>query len=752
MTNKRIVLCPVSIIHLALILFIAIPVSAQQLTVKEIMKEPSIAGQRAGGEQLSPDGKWVVYLWNAEGKNPDDLYLVPTEGGSPVKWLSPSDLKVKGEDKKPDPLEYGVVVDDEFVTTRRNGFGNLRWAPDSSKILFTRSGDIYTLKVGEKTPKRLTKTESSEFSADFLDNERILYQQSGNIFSINITDGTLTQISKEANTEKKISVFGATASKDGSMLAYIASDGSGQRALYVPNYLPYYTAAPSVRRGWTKFKIYVARTDGSLDDSIEIKLPEQEGEAYVSGMEWMADNKTLVIDRIDKTHKRRQVFIVPIGDKDPDPHRIFEETDDKWIGGPARILEPHPKNPDRLLLGSEKDTGFLHLHEFRIVRPKADEKWIINGSQVVRGAFEINWAKWFDDDTILFMSTADGTAERNFYQLRSGSSQFARVSDTFRGMRTSPQLEEGTLIFEGSDWKTPADLYVLPSLCIPCRDIKRPRNISNTAPKEFLERTWNEPKFTEFKARDGKMVPAKLYFPAGFDKAKKYPMVVFVHGAGYLQNVINGWNNYYREFMFNQLLTQKGFVVLDIDYRGSAGYGRDWRTDVYDFLGGKDYEDHVDGIDFMVREYNVDVTRVGTYGGSYGGFMAAMLAMRSPDRIKAAAALRPVMDWKNYYAANPFYTSQRLGDPKKNPEAYKRSSPIAYAAQLERKLLILHGVLDDNVHVQDSIQLVEQLMRLDKTEYFELMIYPAERHGFERPSSWEDEYERILALFEEELK
>jgi len=154
----------------------------------------------------------------------------------------------------------------------------------------------------------------------------------------------------------------------------------------------------------------------------------------------------------------------------------------------------------------------------------------------------------------------------------------------------------------------------------------------------------------------------------------------------------------------------------------------------------------------MVKEYNVDVNRVGVYGRSYVGFMAAMLVMRSPDKIQAAAALRPVMGWKNYYAANPLYTSQRLGDPKKNPEAYKRSSPIAYAKDLRTKLLILHGLLDANVHAQDSIQLVEKLMRLDKTEYFDLMLYPAERHSFQSSTSWEDEYERILELFETELK
>ena len=263
-----------------------------------------------------------------------------------------------------------------------------------------------------------------------------------------------------------------------------------------------------------------------------------------------------------------------------------------------------------------------------------------------------------------------------------------------------------------------------------------------------------EPKFLEIASRDNKKIPAKIYLPPTFNaKSKqKYPMVVFVHGAGYLQNVINGWNNYYREFMFNELLTQKGYVVIDIDYRGSAGYGRDWRTDVYDFLGGKDYDDHIDSIDYMVKNYNVNPAKVGVYGGSYGGFMAAMLAERAPDKIAAAAALRPVFDWKNYYASSPGYTAQRLGFPDKNPEAYKRSSPISYADQLKRPLLILHGEADDNVHVQDSMQLVEKLIRLGKTPYFEVMFYPSENHGFVRPESWIDEYERILYFFEKHLK
>ncbi|MDQ3633542.1 MAG: alpha/beta fold hydrolase [Acidobacteriota bacterium] len=730
------------------------------------MKEPSISGMRVEGERLSPDGKYVVYLWNAEGKSPRDLYLVSTSGGEAKKILSPKDLITKKDEKeKDDPLEYGVVLNDDFVKSQRNGLGNLRWSPDSSKILFTQNGDIYVLKIGEAKPKRITKTESFEFSAEFLDNDRILFQQNGNLFSIDTKGGTLTQISKEANSAKNISVFGDTHSKNGEMIAYITSDGSNQKPLFVPNYLPLYTSAPTIRRGWTKPTVYVAMTDGSFEKSIEVELPKQEEEAYIAGMEWLADNKTLLIDRVDKTHKRRQIFVIEF-DKDnkATAYKIYEETDEKWIGSPARILEANPNNPKQFIFSTENGSKFNHLWLIEYYGPSPGEDGekvksaMSEGTKLTDGNWEVDWAKWIkpsnkkENSGIVYSSTKDNTAERKVSIRKNiGFSDQIKDLPLENGMKDDFQLENNKLIFSGSKWNSPSELHSI-NLCFDCEKIEKVEKLTNTTPEAFLKRKWNEPKFVEINSRDNKKIPAKIYFPANFDKSKKSPMVIFVHGAGYLQNVINGWNNYYREFMFNQLLTQKGYVVLDIDYRGSAGYGRDWRTDVYDFLGGKDYEDHVDSIDFMVKEYNVDVNRIGVYGGSYGGFMAAMLVMRLPDKIAAAAALRPVMDWKNYYAANPFYTSQRLGDPKKNAEAYKRSSPISYAKDLRKHLLILHGLLDDNVHAQDSIQLIEKLIRLDKTEYFDIMVYPTERHSFERPSSWEDEYERILALFEKELK
>jgi dipeptidyl aminopeptidase/acylaminoacyl peptidase len=223
---------------------------------------------------------------------------------------------------------------------------------------------------------------------------------------------------------------------------------------------------------------------------------------------------------------------------------------------------------------------------------------------------------------------------------------------------------------------------------------------------------------------------------------------MFVHGAGYLQNVHAGWSQYFREFMFHQLLVQRGFVVIDLDYRGSAGYGRDWRTAIYRRMGTPELEDYLDGIEWLVGHAQVDRARIGIYGGSYGGFLTLMGLFKEPAVFAAGAALRPVTDWAHY---NHSYTSNILNTPEVDPEAYTRSSPIEFAAGLRRPLLISHGMLDDNVFFQDSVRLVQRLIELKK-ESFEIAMFPVEAHGFRDAVSWLDQYRRILRLMEREVK
>lgn len=748
----------------------SLSIAAQTITVKEIMAEPSIVGMRPEGERLSPDGKLLAFFWNAEGKMPRDLYITPTTGGIPRKLLSPADLPVPTPSPSPENrLNYGVELRDEFVRSRENQIGSVEWSPDSRKLVFSHSGDVYVLKLDGSKPKRFTKTQSPEFGARFLDDDRILFMQSGNVFVLDTANSTVTQLSREANPQSFVSVGGVTPNKAGTLIAYSVSDGSKQRPLVVPNYLGDFTASHQVRRGWSEQRVFVTPTDGSRDRAFEIKLPKPEGVSNLRRMEWAADGTSLIIDRVDKDTKRRQLFYVNnAGGKGEQIILITEETDDKWQATLSAIYEPDPKNPARLIFGSERD-GFNHLYLATLEpiaseanpsgEPRGEGTRVYSPTpkivQLTRGNWQVEWAKWLPNGRVLYLSTENSVREREFYVLDPASGDRKLFLTSEGGMKTGAQLSEDSetpiVVFTFSKWNTPSDLFSA-QVCDGCESKNAVTRLTETVPKGIPRADWVAPQFVEIPTRDGKKVPARFYLPTGFNKKQKYPMVIFVHGAGYLQNVINGWNNYYREFMFNEMLTRMGYVVLDIDYRGSAGYGRDWRTDVYDFLGGKDFEDHLDAIDFMVANYSVDVKRIGTYGGSYGGFMAGMLAMRAPERIAAAAALRPVFDWKNYYASSPGYTAQRLGFPDKNPEAYKRSSPISYADKLERPLLILHGMSDDNVHVQDSVQLMEKLIRLGKTKYFEAMLYPSENHGFVRSESWTDEYERILAFFERHLK
>ncbi|QEE23224.1 S9 family peptidase [Rhodanobacter glycinis] len=277
-----------------------------------------------------------------------------------------------------------------------------------------------------------------------------------------------------------------------------------------------------------------------------------------------------------------------------------------------------------------------------------------------------------------------------------------------------------------------------------------PRELTNTMKPGFTARHWIEPKFVEVPSSHGAgEIYAKYYGPANeTDAPASRPAVIFIHGAGYLQDVSMQETYYIHEQMFHNLLVQQGYVVLDMDYRGSAGYGRDWRDAIYRNMGHPELEDLLDGKAWLVKHHGVDPKRVGVYGGSYGGFMTEMAILRAPGQFAAGAALRAPADWMTY---NHEYTANILNDPQLDPEAYKTSSPIEYAANLQDPLLIEHGLIDDNVMASDSIRLYQRFVELHKKNFW-ISLYPLERHGFKHADDWYDEYRRIDELFNTYVK
>jgi dipeptidyl aminopeptidase/acylaminoacyl peptidase len=389
-----------------------------------------------------------------------------------------------------------------------------------------------------------------------------------------------------------------------------------------------------------------------------------------------------------------------------------------------------------------EETGYSHLYS---LDTRTGEK-----KQLTKGDFEIRDA-FLSKDKKQFYITSNMLSphEQHFYSLSAnpalsiaeGGGKMQQLTSMPGNNDVTLSPDEKWLAIRYSFSNKPWELYLMPN-----KINAEAKQLTHSTTSEFKQYKWREPEIIRFTASDGAKVPARLYRPA--KSKRKGPAVIFVHGAGYLQNVHRWWSGYYREFMFHNLLTDNGFTVIDIDYRASDGYGRDWRTGIYRFMGGKDLDDQVDGAKHLVEELGIDSKKIGIYGGSYGGFITLMGLFTKPGVFKSGAALRSVTDWAHY---NHGYTSNILNTPAQDSIAYYKSSPIYHAEGLQDQLLILHGMVDTNVQFQDVVRLAQRLIELGKNDW-EFSVFPLESHGFVEPSSWADEYKRIFKLFQTSLK
>ncbi|MBK9527520.1 MAG: prolyl oligopeptidase family serine peptidase [Acidobacteria bacterium] len=457
-------------------------------------------------------------------------------------------------------------------------------------------------------------------------------------------------------------------------------------------------------------------------------------EVQLSPPQWSDDGKNAVMQGRSADNKDR--WIMQLDAATGKTKILASIRDEAWVGGPGGFSLGWLPDNKRVYFQWERD-GFSHLYTVSI-----------DGGapiQLTSGTFEVSDVRLSEDKTKFYFTSSEGSFfERNLYSMSFDGGTRTKHTSMPGNNQATVSPDQTKLAILRSFANKPTELYIAPNKVGATEgEIKQ---ITNSPTDEWKSYNWITPPIVNFKARDGATVYARLYKPANFKKGG--PAVVFVHGAGYLQNVHNWWSTYYREYMFHHLLMEKGYAVLDIDYRGSAGYGRDWRTGIYRFMGGKDLTDHVDGAQYLVSEHGVDAKRIGIYGGSYGGFITLMALFTTPDVFAAGAALRPVTDWAHY---NHGYTSNILNLPQSDQEAYRKSSPIYHAAGLKGALLISHGMVDVNVHYQDSVRLAQRLIELRK-ENWELASYPVEDHGYVQPTSWADQYKRIFKLFETNLK
>ncbi|GEM69317.1 peptidase S9 [Sphingobacterium mizutaii NBRC 14946 = DSM 11724] len=750
------------------------------LTVEKIMRDPKWMGTSPSNYRWSDNSRYLYFNWNPEGKDKSQVYRLDVAS---KKYELSSDSLAK-LDEAP-----------QYIFNQ-----------DKTLAVFEREGDIY-VKNKEKV-KRLTETIERENPLSFLLNDELVFQRNENVYTLDLNNNTVRQLTnfqrgvapkagqklsdqdewlkkdqeqlfevfkeedrlkdKTKKKENKKTLYlgdaylgGLSVSPDGQFITYrLIYPAKGNRNTIVPDfitrsgYVEDLNMRTKVGNELTQFKSFVYKV--KQDTALEVKASNIPGikdlPAYLSDYperlaelqkankdrqvswgvsSWSPNAKYAVITA--KAQDNKDFWILKVNPEDASLVQLDRQHDDAWISGPGIGRDVKWLNEHTFYFNSEA-SGYSHLYSYDLNSN--------NKKQLTEGNWEVQSVQLSKDGKNFYISAnKEHPGITHFYSLPVQGGNLVQITSMKGGNEVTLSPDEKYLAISHSTMNKPWELYLQNNK--PQADASK---ITKSTTAEFDSYAWREPDMVKFQNRYGDDVYARVY-PAKNPHPNK-PAVVFVHGAGYLQNVHYWWSQYFREYMFNNMLADNGYTVIDIDYTASSGYGRNHRTGIYRHMGGKDLTDQVDGVKYLVDHYGVNPANVGLYGGSYGGFITLMGLFTEPDVFKSGAALRSVTDWAHY---NHGYTANILNTPVEDPIAFKRSSPIYFADKLKGNLLMLHGMVDVNVQFQDIVRLNQRLIELGK-ENWDLAVYPVEDHGFVQPSSWTDEYKRIFKLFENTLK
>lgn len=756
------------------------PASRLELTIDRIMQGPALYGYPPSALRWAGDSRDLYFDWRKPGEDEASTYVVGREGGVPRRLSDAEKKNVPPAAGTFDTARRRVLVVEDgdillFDTVQRTrqqitrtaaAEGNPRWARGETHIAFTRDGNLFLLPLGGGSLEQVTDVGPRRREPRETDSQKYLKAEEQKLIGYTKEQVERRQKAEEKRKQDALPQVelqeGQTASDlmlapDGIHVFILVSErATGARTADVPNYVTEsaYTENIATRpkvgdvQGTRRLLILNLKTGKTVTADGSFAGTRKPGGAAASDGSREALREvgwTMPVFSPDGTRHACAVRAADFKDRwivavDPDTGktRVLDALhDEAWVldGGQVGWL---PDNR-RIWFVAEHD-GWMHLYTLDVTTPDARR------TQLTSGRFEVSGVSLSPDKTrFYFTSNERHPGERHFYSMPiEGGSRTLITSMPGSNLATvSPDDSMLALIYSYTN--RPPEVYLMPN-----KPGAEARQVTTTPTDEWRSVKWIDPQVLTFTARDGAAVWARLFTPEmiGTRRDPAAPGVVFVHGAGYAQNAHRYWSTYAREFMFDHFLASRGYVVLDVDYRASSGYGRDWRTAIYRHMGGKDLDDIVDGARFLVEKQKVHPSRIGVYGGSYGGFITLMAMFTAPGTFAAGAALRPVTDWAHY---NHGYTASILNQPQDDAEAYRRSSPIYHAEGLKGALLICHGVVDTNVHFQDSVRLVQRLIELRK-ENWELAIYPVENHAFQQETSWADEYRRIFKLFETHLR
>lgn len=720
--------------------------ASEKLTIERIMDSPNLDGKSPKSLKASPDGRRVTYL---KEKTNDletlDLWEFNLDTKK-HKMLMDSAEFLKGSEN----LSAEEKARRERLRISQKGIVEYFWSASGNALIFPLAGGIYfySLESSNAKIKLLTHVKDHETDAHISRNGKyVSYVRKGNLYYIDTQTLKEQQITKDASATIKngIAEFiaqeemdrmdGQWWSKDERYLAFTRVDESK-----VPVEKRYEINADTLevfeqrypKTGAANAKVSLHIYDTQNPGKLHRVALSENPDVYLARVKWLPDSKKVAVQVESRDQKTLTLFLYDTRIRTK--KILLTEKDSKWINLTDDFT--FLKNNSGFIWSSES-SGYRHLYQYDLNGKLV--KQLTAGNWQIRELITLNEK----EDAAYFTASIDSPLEQHLYQLNLASGEIVKITKEEGWHQLSIPDSAKVYIDSYSNAMQPTQVS-LRSIDGNLITYIEENRVDSKHPLNPFYSNFSAPEFGSFKNKEGTEFYYSLLKPKNFTEGKKYPVVVDVYGGPNYQKVKKNWAG--KRFYWQQILADKGYLVFQMDNRGSLNRGHAFETAIYHQLGNVEVVDQKAGVDWLLSQGFTDPNRVGVFGWSYGGYMALLTLLKEPGTFKAAVSVAPVTDWTLY---DTHYTERFMGTPKENLSGYKKSNVLEYAANLKAPLLMIHGMADDNVLFTNSTK-IYQLFQ-SKALAFEMMTYPGSKHGIYGKFQQTHVYNTITNFFDKNL-
>jgi dipeptidyl-peptidase 4 len=728
--------------------------SGAELTIDRLFDAPALAGPTIVGLKISPDGTRVTYLkGKASDKDRLDLWEYNIHDGQArvlvdSRALAPHDEKLSDEE---------IGRRERQRTAALSGILEYTFSPSGDALLFPLGGKLYYYEIAASAKKAVAQPiDTRSFVTD------ATISPAGGVVAY-VRDQNLYVYDVAGKKEKALTTDGGGAIKNG-MAEFVAQEEMDRSTGYwwAPDgrHIAFARVDETPIKVTERFEIsadnvatFAQRYPATGGPNVLVRLGianlkngrvqwidlGAEHDIYLARVNWLPDGKTLAIQRQSRDQRKLDLLFADIETGKTRP--LLTETSKTWIDLNDELT--FLKNSREFIWASARD-GYTHLYLYdydgHLIRQLTAGNWVVDDfrKRAVKGVDEAN-------RTVYFTATEKSPTERHLYSTSLDTldaHKVHRISQEpgVHGISMSPDTSFYVDDFSSSTQPPQVSLRA-PDGTLTAWLLENRLDAQHPMAPYIADNSI--PEFGTLTAADGQTLYYRLFKPLHVDPSKRYPAIVDVYGGPGVQRIVDNWNG----SSFTQILTRAGYVVFQLDNRGSAFRGTAFQAPIHDQLGVVEVADQVQGARWLGAQSFVDPTRIGVWGWSYGGYMTLMLMFKAPDVFRVGVSGAPVTDFALY---DTHYTERYLDRPQDNAAGYAASSVLPYAKDLKGRLLVMHGMADDNVLFLNSTKLFRKLQDLGKP--FEVMVYPGAKHGLMRQNDGRHGYKMVKRFFDENLK